>query len=345
MSGTRLLSTQGNTTVATPANGVAAPVGVAAGVSGAPGAAAPGSSPFDAILMLEEIAAAATDVGIDAGAAELGTDGADTTTDDGVDDEDNLELDNPLAFLAGLMAVAPRPHAHVAAGAAGDGSANPDGTDAVTAAKAGDADASGIPLLADDGTTATGGANPKADDAVAAARALAAEVALKTTEMAMKDDKSVAPRAVDMLTQTSRPAPSNDQVPMATHVRDPRWAEEFGTRIALLVNQRESVAAISLTPVELGPVDVNVTVRDSQATIHFGAAQAETRALIEASLPKLRELLAAQGFQLMDASVSQGFTRQTKPDAPSVPRPSNVEEVTPVATRSTVLNGLLDTYA
>jgi flagellar hook-length control protein FliK len=132
---------------------------------------------------------------------------------------------------------------------------------------------------------------------------------------------------------------------MTTHARDPRWAEEFGARIALLVNQRESVAAISLTPVDLGPVDVNVTVRDSQATIHFGAAQAETRALIEASLPKLRELLAAQGFQLMDASVSQGFTRQSKSESPSVPRPSSVEDVTPPESRSLTLNRLLDTYA
>jgi len=67
--------------------------------------------------------------------------------------------------------------------------------------------------------------------------------------------------------------------------------------------------------------------------------------LIEASLPKLRELLAAQGFQLMDASVSQGFTRQSKPDAPSVPRPTSVGEVTAVESRTVLMNGLLDTYA
>ena len=42
--------------------------------------------------------------------------------------------------------------------------------------------------------------------------------------------------------------------------------------------------------------------------VGFGAAQADTRALIEASLPRLRELLASQGFNLMDASVSSGFS-------------------------------------
>ena len=58
-------------------------------------------------------------------------------------------------------------------------------------------------------------------------------------------------------------------------------------------------------------------IRDSQASIHFGAAQAETRALIEASIPRLREMLAAQGFQLADASVSQGFARQPRGDTPA----------------------------
>ena len=339
MSGTRLLSNQGNGALSTAATGSPAPTGTTAG---ALAGAANGASPFDAILMLEEIAAAASGVGIEAGAAELGTEGAETSADDSADDEDNLELDNPLAFLAGLIAVALRPHPHVATGGAGEGSAGTEGADALAAAPPGDPEAPGIPLLADPGTAAT---NTKGDAAAAAARALAAQAALGTADPAAQDDKSLAPRAVDFLTHTSRPAPATDAVPMTTHVRDPRWTEEFGARIALLVNQRESVAAISLTPVDLGPVDVSVTVRDSQATIHFGAAQAETRALIEASLPKLRELLAAQGFQLMDASVSQGFTRQSKPDAPSVPRPTSVDEVTPVATRTAVLNGLLDTYA
>ena len=67
-------------------------------------------------------------------------------------------------------------------------------------------------------------------------------------------------------------------------------------------------------------MDVSVTVTDSQASIHFGAAQAETRALIEASIPRLREMLAAQGFQLADASVSQGFARQPRGDTPTAGR-------------------------
>jgi flagellar hook-length control protein FliK len=340
MSGANLIPPQGNGAATAPAAGGAAPAG-----------ATPGGTPFDAILMLEEMAAAAGDVGVDAGSGELGAEGTEPATDDPADDEENLELDNPLAFLAGLLAVATRPAHPPIAGDAGSGTGGgAEGVDASGGGSAGNSDASGIPFFTNDGTNpnAAGG---KADDAAAAARLLAAQEALTAFDSTGKDDKSVATRATDLLAQASRPtavgladhAPLGSQ--MATHARDPRWADEFGARIALLVNQRESVAAISLTPADLGPVDVNVTVRDSQATIHFGAAQAETRALIEASLPKLRELLAAQGFQLMDASVSQGFTRQSKPDAPSVPRPSSVAEVTAVETRSIAMNGLLDTYA
>ena len=68
------------------------------------------------------------------------------------------------------------------------------------------------------------------------------------------------------------------------------------TGSASMVRTGESSASLQLTPVDLGPLEVNVAVRDNQATVHFGAANAETRALLEASMPRLREMLAPQGF-------------------------------------------------
>jgi flagellar hook-length control protein FliK len=107
----------------------------------------------------------------------------------------------------------------------------------------------------------------------------------------------------------------------------------------------ESAASLQLSPVDLGPLEVSITVRESQASIHFGAAQAETRSLIEASIPRLREMLAAQGFHLMDASVSQGFARQAQSDgSPAQRRDLDSEPEQQAATRVTA-TGLLDTYA
>jgi flagellar hook-length control protein FliK len=90
---------------------------------------------------------------------------------------------------------------------------------------------------------------------------------------------------------------------------------------------------------------VNVTVKESQATVHFGASQAETRALIEASLPRLRELLESQGYQLTDASVSSGFNRSQRNDRPS--GGTGASEVAPVSTEVRPVRdlGILDVYA
>jgi flagellar hook-length control protein FliK len=130
-----------------------------------------------------------------------------------------------------------------------------------------------------------------------------------------------------------------------THVRDPRWADDLGNRLASMVRTGESSASLQLTPVDLGPLEVNVTVRDNQATVHFGATNAETRALLEASMPRLREMLAAQGFQLMDSSVSHGFARQTRHEAAGTPRLDALGESPAVTAQPIHISGLLDLYA
>jgi hypothetical protein len=79
--------------------------------------------------------------------------------------------------------------------------------------------------------------------------------------------------------------------------------------------------------------------------VHFGAASAETRALLEASIPRLREMLAAQGFQLMDSSVSHGFARQTRHEASGTPRVDGIGEAPIASAQTTHITGLLDLYA
>ena len=112
-----------------------------------------------------------------------------------------------------------------------------------------------------------------------------------------------------------------------------------------MIRAGESTASLQLTPVDMGPVEVNVTVKDSQASIHFGASQADTRALIEASLPKLRELLASQGFNLMDASVSSGFSRSQQSAFASGNRTGGEAETSTIESRPLRAMGLLDLYA
>ncbi len=84
-------------------------------------------------------------------------------------------------------------------------------------------------------------------------------------------------RAVEMLSQPRAAATDAGKPAVLTHARDPRWADDFSARVSLMVRAGESTASLALTPVDLGPVEVKVTVKDSQATIQFAAAQADTR--------------------------------------------------------------------
>jgi flagellar hook-length control protein FliK len=291
-------------------------------------AVAPG---FDAILMLQNLAATAD-------LLETGSLEAEDTSellggDDASDDEESgEELESSLAFLSALLtATTPK-------GSAGDfqsGGQSAGGTpdQSTPMSKAG-------PSIAEVLSLDAGATNAEKPEAALALAPLRPE--LLDTRPASDAQNLV--RAADLLTQPTRPAAAEAPT-VLTHARDPRWADDFNARISLLVRAGESTASLQLTPVDLGPVEVNVTVKDSQATIHFGAAQADTRALIEASLPRLRELLASQGFNLLDASVSSGFSRSQQQTAASEPRRDSSNEAPATEIRATRQLGLLDLYA
>jgi hypothetical protein len=312
-------------------------------VGGDTPAASPGASAttsFDLVLALETLAAPMTELTGQLN-LEMGADGL-SAEDDGTDDGDASDEAEPLAFLAGLLGT-------TILNAATPAGTPPAGTSNVAAAD---------PLLTADGglgrAGGTSGFMPDTPDAEAVANRtgdlFAAVDGLNATRAdASTGTSDTAPqgtRAVEWLAQGVRPMTSvSEQQGIATSVRDPRWADDFATRISLMVRGGESQASLQLSPVDLGPMDVSVTVRDGQASIHFGAAHAETRALIEASLPRLREMLAAQGFNLMDASVSQGFARQNRPETPTSSRQAADPEIETRATRDVHATGLLDLYA
>lgn len=317
------------TAAAAPAILEAAP----ATVSTAPEAADSGA--FDAILALQGFAGTA-DVA-DAASFEA----ADTTdalaAEDLEDKDSDDDIDPSLSFLVDLIAAAAAQGASNSGGApADDGGAAHD--DALTRAVAASS--------ADPDFTLTGGTDKGArNDLLPGLTAVLPEPLEKRP--ATGDASQNLARAVELLSQPRAAAVDAARPAILTHARDPRWADDFSARVSLMVRAGESTASLAMTPVDLGPVEVNVTVKDSQATIQFAATQADTRALIEASLPKLRELLASQGFNLLDASVSSGFSRSQQPAFASTTRGGAHGESETSTTEARVIRqlGLLDLYA
>jgi flagellar hook-length control protein FliK len=124
------------------------------------------------------------------------------------------------------------------------------------------------------------------------------------------------------------------------------WADEVGTRVVMMTESGNHTASLKLSPEHLGPLEINITVRDDKASVWFGAAHADTRAAIETALPRLREMFESQGLSLADAGVFREPPREqpaVKNDSMSAGQSDVAEEVTSVNVRARL--GLVDAYA
>jgi flagellar hook-length control protein FliK len=128
------------------------------------------------------------------------------------------------------------------------------------------------------------------------------------------------------------------------------WANELGTRLHWMANQGIGSASLRLTPEQLGPVEVKISVHQNAASVWFSAAQPDTRSALEQALPSLKQLFSAQGLNLAQAGVSDQSARSTagEQQRPAAgPRSNAARELSATSVTSAVRShqGLIDTYA
>ena len=106
---------------------------------------------------------------------------------------------------------------------------------------------------------------------------------------------------------------------------------------------------MQLSPADLGPVQVHITLQSGQASVWFGATHADTRAALEQSLPRLRELFAGAGMPLTDSGVFREPPQQQTQSLSGAgsSRTSGSDTLTaPTVTQvANIRLALLDTYA
>jgi len=88
----------------------------------------------------------------------------------------------------------------------------------------------------------------------------------------------------------------------------PGWSKDLGEQIVWMNNKAISTAEIRLNPEHLGPISVRIDVNQDQTTILFTAQHADVKEALEASIPKLREMLSAQQLNLTSVNISQNST-------------------------------------
>ena len=119
----------------------------------------------------------------------------------------------------------------------------------------------------------------------------------------------LAHRAADM-------APQAASAEVRTPVGAQGWSDEIGTHLAIMATNGREAASLRLSPEHLGPLEIQISVKDGQTNVVFGASSPETRNALEQSLPRLREMFAAQGLTLGNANVSRDAPRDSHKPAP-----------------------------
>ena len=129
------------------------------------------------------------------------------------------------------------------------------------------------------------------------------------------------------------------------------FADTIGSRLTWMAEQKIGHAHIRINPAELGPVEIRMRLDGERVHADFSSGHAEVRQALESSLPKLREMLATQGFALGQTDVghhgqsrSSGSQQTSSESLDGIRSTAELEAVGTTATRVSV-RGLLDAYA
>ncbi len=83
------------------------------------------------------------------------------------------------------------------------------------------------------------------------------------------------------------------------------WSQAMGKQVLSMINQNIGSAEIRLNPTHLGPIEILIDMTEDQVNVSLTSRHAVVREAMEQALPKLREMLDENGFNLADADVSK----------------------------------------
>lgn len=172
--------------------------------------------------------------------------------------------------------------------------------------------------------------------------------------MSARLDRASAP------THASQPVTPHT-APQALNITEKGWEKAFGQNIHWMSANNIKSAQIRISPAELGPVQIDLTMHKDQLSLQINATHQITRDTLEAALPRLRSELSEQGFANADIGMSdqgrdQNSGQQAQDgDSPMIDEPlapleesSDAGEVVPATSAINLMSGtvsLLDTFA
>lgn len=110
----------------------------------------------------------------------------------------------------------------------------------------------------------------------------------------------------------ARTATVNPLTALTPEVNTDQFGETIGTQLTYMANEKISHAHIKVSPHDMGTIEVSLKLDGDRVHADFSSPQADVRQALEQSLPKLRELLGQQGFQLAQADVGHRQQQQAQ---------------------------------
>lgn len=102
----------------------------------------------------------------------------------------------------------------------------------------------------------------------------------------------------------------------------PEFPQQLGVEVMLMARDGVGRAVLTLNPADLGPIQIDLKMHAQVVDLSFAVAHGATREAITQSLPKLGEMLAAQGLSLGSSHVggeSAGHGASTSQQDPRSP--------------------------
>lgn len=205
---------------------------------------------------------------------------------------------------------------------------------------------------------AAGSASPSAsgDALPSGAQPFAALDALEASALETGRDTSASQAAAQPAVHVRAPAaalPPALTAPLSMPAEpDGGFDDGLGARIGWMAGQQLGRAEIRLNPEQLGVIDIRLDLDGNRVSVELASASQDVRQALEASLARLREMLAQQGLDLARADVGSGRREdgggQGAP-ANSIPTGGSAESgehaTDPAAMVTLRRHGLLDEYA
>ena len=132
----------------------------------------------------------------------------------------------------------------------------------------------------------------------------------RTRRSALQESTAAAainPLSAMRAAETTTPMRLSFPTPMTldTPLAGKGWEQGLGDRLIWMLGHSVQGVSLRINPAHLGPVDIQLSMHQDQATVTFTAQHAAVREALEASIPRLREMFQEHNLQLANVDVGQ----------------------------------------